>query len=69
MLSLSTGNLTAEQKHKIHHLMQAKWALEKANQHIIDALGSSDVEQWYSKSIVEMLEELDTDMGDVHDNG
>lgn len=67
-MSISTGQLTAEQKHKIHHLMNAQWAIEKASQHIIDALGDSDVTQEYIKRLALTIEDLTDDMEDAHAN-
>lgn len=60
------GPLSNASMSKIHHLVQAKWAVEKALAEIRLALGTdTDVTREYEESLYELIKELDTDTEDA----
>jgi len=62
---LSTA-LTAEQRKKIHHLENAKWKLEAALERTQFALGGTDMGDEYKTRLLELIEDLETDIEDTY---
>lgn len=51
--------MTLTDPKKISLMQQASWKLQEAKKLIEEALGTSDVDQWYSGYIQDMLSEID----------
>ena len=60
-----TATLTSEQQRKIHNLKQAQFSIRAAIAYVTMALGESDVDQWYSKDLQDMIEEMEVDINDI----